>query len=573
MMRKLSTRALCTLVLAALLAYPAAAQTGSGGTGGSTGGSTGTGTGTGRQINQGQMVSGLTNANINIQNLTMNNIVNVTVNNTLPNDQLQNLIQVLQKNPQAMQAADRLTQQLLQAKLLQQGQRVVGVIGDRIFIAPDDVFARDGRDARDRPRDRDAMQINQGQLLSGLINANINVQNLTINNIVNITINNVMPRDQFQNLIQVLQKNPQAMRASDQLTQQLLQRKLIDQGLRVVGVLGDRVFVAPDNLFTGDTGTPNPPNRPDRITQEQLLNGLINLNLNLQNLTAQNVVNLQGANLLPNNQVVALVSALNNNVTAKQNADRIAQALRQAGLLPDGFRVVGVIGDRVFFAPNDLFGRDRALDPLRERDRDRGLDRDRMQINQGQLLSGLINANINVQNLTVNNFVNVTNNNIMSNDQVQQLIRTLSKNPQAMQASDRLTQQLLQARLLQQGQRVVGVNGDRIFTAPDNLFTPGGGDGSRPVRVTQDHLINGLINANLNVQNLTAQNVINLQSGNLLTNDQIGHLASALNSNAAAKQMADRLTQQLLQAGLITNGFRVVGVIGDRVYIARLLSQ
>jgi hypothetical protein len=84
----------------------------------------------------------------------------------------------------------------------------------------------------------------RGQLLMGLIDANANVDNITAGNIVDVAQNNTLPPQAVAGMMRIVRHRPRTWSLAARLTQALRQRGLIGNSQAVIGVIGDRVFVA-----------------------------------------------------------------------------------------------------------------------------------------------------------------------------------------------------------------------------------------------------------------------------------------------------------------------------------------
>jgi len=230
----------------------------------------------GAQLNQGQLLSGLINSgNINVQNLKASDLTDALTAGSIPERTLQQLIHLLDANPQAQQAAQRLTQQLQAAKLLPEGAHVIGFANGKVYTLTGDEFKRIqgmagavggtgitppgtgigsgtgvGSGTGTGTGTGTTVNITQNQLITSITNINVNtfnVNNISARNVINLNTSNLFTPDQIQAIVQALNSNPQALQNAQQLSQLLLAKRLIQPGMMPVGFLNGNLYVVSQN--------------------------------------------------------------------------------------------------------------------------------------------------------------------------------------------------------------------------------------------------------------------------------------------------------------------------------------
>jgi hypothetical protein len=258
--------------------------------------------------------------------------------------------------------------------------------------------------------------------------------------------------------------------------------------------------------------------------------------LNMQNFATTTPTIANATEVLNQNQIQDLITALNSNPQAMQNAQRLTAQLRASGRIRPDQQVVGFLDGRLFVA-NVAAATNAAQLPQQAQN----------------LLNGL--TGLNLQNFNVSNHHIANANDLLNSTQVQDLIRTLNSNPQAMQMVQRLSDMLRATGRLQPFQQVVGFADGRIVVA--NRVPP-----------VQD-LVNGL--ANLNLQTFNPQGI--LTATDFLTTNQINDLLASLNMSPQARLRALQLTERLLADNRINPDQLVVGFLDGRVLVALTAQQ
>jgi len=346
------------------------------------------------------MLNGLNGLNLQNFNVNRQQVVNAT--DVLNQNQLQDLINSLNANPQARQMAQRLTDLLRAQGKLQPNQQVVGFADGKIFIGTMTATA-----AAQLPQQAQNM-------FNGL--TGLNLQNFNVNRQQIVNATDVLNQNQVQELMQALAANPQAQQMAQRLTDLLRAQGKIQPFQQVVGFADGRVFIA----------TRVPP-IPD------LVSGLANLNV--QSFNTQGV--LTATDLLNANQIRDLLLALNNNPQARQIALQLTEQLLTANRINPDQLVVGFMDGRVLVALNSQ----------------------QFQI----LVNGLANAELQ-QNVNQLNIINVTE--IIRQNQVQNLIQSMNNDAQAQRNAVQLTQQLQTSGRIRRDQRVVGFLNGSAVVAP-----------------------------------------------------------------------------------------------------------
>jgi len=344
------------------------------------------------------MLNGLTGLNLQNLNVAREQVVNAT--DVLNQNQVNDLFNALNANPQARQMAQRLSDMLRAQGKLQQNQQVVGFADGKIFIGTMTAAA--------------AAQIPQQaqNMFNGLTGLNLQNFNVSGQQVVNAT--DLLNPAQVQQLTQALAGNPPAQQMAQRLTDLLRAQGKLQPFQQVVGFADGRIFVA----------TRVPP------TQD-LVSGLTNLNL--QGFNAQGV--LTATDLLNQNQIHDLLVAVMNNPQARQIALQLTNQLLSGNQINADQLVVGFMDGRVLVALNSQ----------------------QFQI----LVNGLANAELQ-PNVNQLNTVNITE--IVRQNQVQNLMQAVNNDAQAQRNAVQLTQQLQTSGRIRRDQRVVGfLNGSAVI--------------------------------------------------------------------------------------------------------------
>jgi hypothetical protein len=169
------------------------------------------------------------------------------------------------------------------------------------------------------------------------------------------------------------------------------------------------------------------------------------------------------------------------------------------------------------------------------------------------MLSGL--TTVNPQNANVRNIAGVETN--LTPGQINALIQAVGSNPQIQRNAAMLTQQLRQRRMIGANQQVVGLaNGNALVASNAQIagavFTP-----------QMTSMVTGLANAN--AQTLNVRGVTNADL--LLNRNQVSALFETINNNPQARQIADRLTMNMLAEGRIRADQRVIGLQNGQLIV------
>jgi hypothetical protein len=355
----------------------------------------------------------------------------------------------------------------------------------------------------------------------------LNLQNFLARtpNITNAT--DLLNENQVQDLLASLSGNPQAQQNAQRLTEQLRASGLLRPDQQIVGFMDGRLVVA--TVAANATAAALPQQA------QNMLNGLTGLNLQNFNVERQQVVN--ATDQLNQNQINDLAQALNSNPQAQQMARRLTDMLRATGRLQPNQQVVGFADGRLFVANVTATAAANVQLPQQAQNMFNGL-------------TGLNLQNFNVERQQVINATDQLNQN-----QINDLMQAIQSNPQAQQMAQRLTDMLRATGRLQPNQQVVGFADGRIFV------------GARVPPIPD--LVTGL--AGLNLQGFNAQGIVT--ATDLLNENQVRDLLAALNNHPQARQIATRLTDQLLSGNRINPDQMVVGFMDGRVLVALTAQQ
>jgi len=217
---------------------------------------------------------------------------------------------------------------------------------------------------------------------------------------------------------------------------------------------------ARDNVQDTPSRTGQTPSRtslPANVSATSMVNGLTQVNigtLNITNIQTNNIINVNSA--MSNVQVQSLITAVQNNTQAASIAEQLTAKLIDARLITKGQQVVGFQDGRIFVTGGAMAGAGAGLGA------GTGTGAGAIvTVTRDALLNGLVNVNLQNLNLQAGNVVNV--NTSLNGQQVQGVIEALNVNADAKANADKLTTQLMTSGMLQEGQQVVGVIGDRIF--------------------------------------------------------------------------------------------------------------
>jgi len=83
-------------------------------------------------VNVGSLLTGLKKLDLQSFTVQATNVVNV--NDALKAEQVKGLMEAINVNADARKVADQLTQQLMASGTIKEGQHVIGVIGDKVYI-------------------------------------------------------------------------------------------------------------------------------------------------------------------------------------------------------------------------------------------------------------------------------------------------------------------------------------------------------------------------------------------------------------------------------------------------------
>lgn len=222
------------------------------------------------------ILNGLVNVNIQqlLANISVQNAV-IDISNLLNGNQIQALVQALNRNPRASQNAERLTSSLRDRGALASNERVVGVKDDQVFkLNPATASQRPQARSADRPAraagstsasspspsaaasrpnvtagdvTQNATAVNMGQaMLIGLVNINVQqvMANVSVQNLV-VSVSDVLNNNEIQVLLQALNSNAQANQNASRLTEALRQRQALAPNERVVGAANGKIFKHP----------------------------------------------------------------------------------------------------------------------------------------------------------------------------------------------------------------------------------------------------------------------------------------------------------------------------------------
>src|SRR5205823_858235 len=145
----------------------------------------------------------------------------------LNQNQIQDLLQALNNNPQALQNAQRLTEQLRASGRIRADQQVVGFMDGKIFVATATAAA--------------AVQLPQQaqNLFNGLTGLNLQNFNVARQQVVNAT--DLLNQNQIQDLINALNSNPQALQMAQRLTDMLRATGKLQPNQQVVGFADGKI--------------------------------------------------------------------------------------------------------------------------------------------------------------------------------------------------------------------------------------------------------------------------------------------------------------------------------------------
>jgi len=436
---------------------------------------------------------------LNLQNFSTTTPTIANATEVLNQNQIQDLLAALNNNPQAMQNAQRLTEQLRASGRIRADQQVVGFMDGRLFVATATAAATANVQLPQQAQN----------MLNGLTGLNLQNVNVERQQVVNAT--DQLNQNQINDLMQVLNGNPQAQQMAQRLTDMLRATGRLQPNQQVVGFADGKLFVATANA-TANVQLPQ--------QAQNMLNGLTGLNLQNFNVERQQVVN--ATDQLNQNQVNDLFQAIRSNPQTQQMAQRLTDMLRAQGKLQPNQQVVGFADGRIFVATR--------VPPIPD------------------LVSGL--ANLNLQSFNAQGIVTATD--LLNENQVRDLLVALNNNPQARLTAVRLTDQLLSGNRINPDQLVVGFMNGRVLVALT----------AQQFQV----LINGLINADL--QNVNQVNIINIVE--VIREKETQNLIQAMERDAQARRNAAQLTQQLQSGGRVRRDQRVVGFLNGSVVIAPL---
>ena len=288
---------------------------------------------------------------------------------------------------------------------------------------------------------------------------------------------------------------------------------------------------------------------------QSFLTGL--LGVNTQNFNFQSVVNATG--MLSNNQLDALVRALQANPQGMRLANQLTQQLRQQGRIGRDQQVIGFSNGRVLVATNGQVSAAIAVT---------GNAKGNVQLTpQAQnILNGL--NTVNSQNPNITGVIDISR--TLDPTQINALMQALKSNPQDVQFAIQLTQLLRRQGRIGPNQQVVGYLNGQVFVSGNGQLNSALGGGPRSgttyVRLNPQaqNILNGL--NGLNPQNFNFQTAANLSGA--LDNIQMTALIAALNNNPQFMEVANALTQLLRQQGRIGQDQQVVGFANGQVFVA-----
>lgn len=270
--------------------------------------------------------------NVNIQNLNLQAQDLIDVNDVLNNNQIPVLLQALTSNSEANQNAERLTDQLQEDGLIEETDRVVGIVPDELPTGGrngERVALRDNgsRDTASRNGDRGRASSKSGAKETHDDRAAKTGRGSRRNPDAGKVL--TMPEREFDRLVRDLPAdagNGGGQPGGGQAG-----------GGQAGGAGGQQ------------EAEPAEESRPAEPNAETLLDGLINVNLEDININIEDVVDVQ--DVLNDNQIEVLVQALNNQTEAEQNAQRLTGMLQNDKMLERGERVVGFHDGQVFTMP------------------------------------------------------------------------------------------------------------------------------------------------------------------------------------------------------------------------------
>src|SRR5262249_54098993 len=145
-------------------------------------------------------------------------------------NQIQDLLAALRSNPQALQNAQRLTEQVRASGRIGPNDQIVGFINGQLFVAH-------GTGAVT------AVQLApQAQnMFNGLTGLNLQNFNIERQQVVNAT--DVLNQNQIQDLMQTLNGNPQAQQMARRLTDMLRAQGKLQPNQQVVGFADGKIFI------------------------------------------------------------------------------------------------------------------------------------------------------------------------------------------------------------------------------------------------------------------------------------------------------------------------------------------
>lgn len=435
---------------------------------------------------------------LNLQNFNATTPAIVNATDIVNQNQVQDLLQALNSNPQAMQNAQRLTEQLRKSGRIGPDQQIVGFMNGQLVVAhgTGEVTA--------------AQLAPQAQnMLNGL--TGLNLQNFNVNREQVVNATDTLNQNQFQDLLNTLNGNPQARQTAQRLTDMLRAQGKLQPNQQVVGFADGKIFIG---AMTAAAAVQLPQQA------QNMFNGLTGLNLQNFNVNRQQVVN--ATDMLNPNQIQDLMRALATNPQAQQMAQRLTDLLRAQGKLQPTQQVVGFADGRIFVATR--------VPPIPD------------------LVSGL--ANLNLQNFNSQGVLTASD--LLNETQVRELLTALNNNPQARQIALQVTDRLLSNNTIKPDQLVVGFMDGRALVALT----------AQQFQV----LVGGLANAEL--QNPGQLNVMNITE--VIRQNQLQNLMTTLNNDAQAQRNAVQLTQQLQSSGRLRRDQRVVGFLNGSVVIAPL---
>jgi hypothetical protein len=108
--------------------------------------------------------------------------------------------------------------------------------------------------------------------------------------------------------------------------------------------------------------------------------------------------------------------------------------------------------------------------------------------------------------------------------------------------------------------------------APGQPLTPNSvpAVGGKRFPTNRFQLLAGLLDANQNVDSITAANVVDLGQSNTVDPFQVQHMIRRMSYRPRIAALASQLTQALRQRGLLSNQQVVLAVVQDRVYVVTL---